>query len=333
MHKNNMVLVDTPENLQMFDGQNVRSILDTNTKEIWIVAKDVAEILEYTQTQAMTKLIKDKYKFKLSSKLDDIRSGSILINERGLYQILSSTQSKIAEPFQDFLFDELLPNIRKNGYYISENLSNSQQENLVEEVTAKFNRRVIDKLRANSIEKIRQYLSDYGYTNRQVSALISSIYNHCHVATLQKTATMIVCDKVKEGLKKDSIVTTNTMRHIPAIYKNDYHSAINYYTEEELERFGKYFDMALNKACAVISNPLVEPSPKRVRDVIEKECVSIVREFSGLDVGTILDSKNRDYLNEIVDEIYRQGFIFTEEEKEIVLDELDSKRSRRYVVQ
>jgi hypothetical protein len=33
----------------------------------------------------------------------------------------------------------------------------------------KFNRRVIDKLRANSIEKIRQYLSDYGYTNRKRS--------------------------------------------------------------------------------------------------------------------------------------------------------------------
>ena len=139
LQKQTMIIVDTPTKLQMFGDKEVRSVLNTETKEVWLVAKDIADILDYSQTQKMTTLIKNKYKCKLSPNLGDIsnistiRNGSVLVNERGLYQILSSTQSEIAEPFQDFLFDELLPNIRENGYYISNEAKLNPSDKLIKQ--------------------------------------------------------------------------------------------------------------------------------------------------------------------------------------------------------
>ncbi|MGG2110988.1 BRO family protein [Lysinibacillus pakistanensis] len=50
--------------------------------EWWGIAKDIADALGYSQTQAMTKHLKRKY--LTSSKLDDMNQKVTLISEQGI---------------------------------------------------------------------------------------------------------------------------------------------------------------------------------------------------------------------------------------------------------
>lgn len=130
-----------------------------NGFEPWFVAKDVAEALGYTKHRRMYEMIDKKDKFEinpqniesenyiLSSELTQSDSGEnldrrfsgrsekdvkihafepnpkvyhlMLINEPALYQVIFSSKIPAARQFQDVVFREVLPSIRKYGYYIS----------------------------------------------------------------------------------------------------------------------------------------------------------------------------------------------------------------------
>ena len=146
------------------------------------------------------------------------------------------------------------------------------------------------------------------------------------------TATMIVANKIKEGLHEDSIITTNQLRRVDTILKQDYHSAINYYSEKELDQFGRLFDIIMNSAIAHIRNERVACTPQKVKNTISKKAIEVVQEYSGLEIGTKLKGINRQYLNSIVDYLYNNGFNVSNEKKENMLNELYSKRSKGYTI-
>lgn len=91
----------------------------------WFVAKEVSEILGYSQTQAMIKLLDademDKIK---SSDLDDseitpssISNMRIIINESGLYNAIFGSTKPNAKAFKKWVTSEVLPSIRRTGEY------------------------------------------------------------------------------------------------------------------------------------------------------------------------------------------------------------------------
>lgn len=97
--------------------------------EPWFVAKDVAEILGYSQTQAMLKRMDSDE--KMSSKMDGISKTNpvaVLINESGLYNAIIGSEKPDAKKFRKWVTSEVLPSIRKNGGYIKgqENLNPDQ---------------------------------------------------------------------------------------------------------------------------------------------------------------------------------------------------------------
>ena len=86
--------------------------------EPWFVAKDIAEILQYTNTQ---KAIRDHVdeEDKLTERI--VLSGQnrevICINESGLYSLIISSKMPGANRFKRWVTSEVLPQIRRTGTY------------------------------------------------------------------------------------------------------------------------------------------------------------------------------------------------------------------------
>ncbi|HHG9944785.1 TPA: Bro-N domain-containing protein [Yersinia enterocolitica] len=83
----------------------------------WFFAMDVASALEYSQTQAMTKLIDDEDKNSVSILNGCNYANQSLINESGLYTAIMGSHKPQAKRFQRWVTSEVLPSIRTTGSY------------------------------------------------------------------------------------------------------------------------------------------------------------------------------------------------------------------------
>ncbi len=118
-------------------------------EEPWFCGKDVAEILEYKKSRnAIQVHVKNKYKIKLKDlyeKFNALEWGAlnryekhmIYIKEAGLYSLIMKSNMKDAEKFQDWVVEEVLPSIRKNGYYVDPNINNQKIQQLQQELKEK----------------------------------------------------------------------------------------------------------------------------------------------------------------------------------------------------
>jgi prophage antirepressor-like protein len=85
------------------------------------ILHDPARILGYESAKDASRLIKDKYLSnpvtrRISPSLQ-LRADTILVSEPGLYLLLARSNHPKAEEFQDWLFEEVLPTIRRTGSY------------------------------------------------------------------------------------------------------------------------------------------------------------------------------------------------------------------------
>lgn len=113
--------------LQVFNSTEFGSVRTATVNgEVMFVGKDVADILEYTNT---AKAIRDHVdeEDKLTERI--VLSGQnrevIFINESGLYSLILSSKMPNAKKFKHWVTAEVLPVIRKHGMYaIDEILEN-----------------------------------------------------------------------------------------------------------------------------------------------------------------------------------------------------------------
>lgn len=113
--------------LQLFNFENnqLRTLLIND--EPWFLGKDVADILEYTNT---AKAIRDHVdeEDKLTERI--VLSGQnrevIFINESGLYSLVLSSKLQSAKRFKRFVTSEVLPQIRKTGSYATPQLTGEE---------------------------------------------------------------------------------------------------------------------------------------------------------------------------------------------------------------
>lgn len=114
-------------NLQLFNFENnqLRTLLINN--DPWFLGKDVADILEYTNT---AKAIRDHVdeEDKLTERI--VLSGQnrevIFINESGLYSLVLSSKLPSAKKFKRWVTSEVLPQIRKTGSYATQQLTGEE---------------------------------------------------------------------------------------------------------------------------------------------------------------------------------------------------------------
>ena len=99
-----------------FGKREVRTVIVDN--EPWFVAKDVAEILGYSETNRMTsRLDEDEISKRQSTDSVGRRTEIIIINESGLYNAILGSNKPDAKKFKKWVTAEVLPSIRKYGAY------------------------------------------------------------------------------------------------------------------------------------------------------------------------------------------------------------------------
>ena len=110
--------------LQIFNhnrfGQ-IRTIIRDG--EVWFVAMDVAEILEYSETAAMTRGLDEDETAKIKSAdcaglINQFGNNDLtIINESGMYHAVLVSRKPEAKVFRKWVTSEVLPAIRKTGEY------------------------------------------------------------------------------------------------------------------------------------------------------------------------------------------------------------------------
>lgn len=102
---------------------DVRTIMIDN--EPWFVGRDVANILGYSNSrQAISTHVDDEDKKDGVTVCDSIgrEQNPVLINESGLYSLIFGSKLESEIKFKNWVTKEVLPCIRKNGIYATDNV-------------------------------------------------------------------------------------------------------------------------------------------------------------------------------------------------------------------
>ena len=115
--------------IKLFENPLFKVRVIMRCSDPWFVAKDVATCIEHKDVTTMCRVCRDKDKvvvnyaeLKHSADLAECFSEQqspnlTLISESGLYRILAKCNLPKCEPFENWVFDEVLPSIRKTGSY------------------------------------------------------------------------------------------------------------------------------------------------------------------------------------------------------------------------
>lgn len=108
--------------IQQFDfkGAALRALTDENG-EPWFVAKDVCDVLGYTNaSKAISDHVDSEDKLNNESLSSLGQRGGWLVNESGLYSLVLSSKLPTAKEFKRWVTHEVLPSIRKHGAYMTQ---------------------------------------------------------------------------------------------------------------------------------------------------------------------------------------------------------------------
>ena len=137
--QNTMLDSTISNSLQLFADKGFKIRVIMRCSDPWFVAKDVATCIEHKDVTTMCRLCRDKDKvvvnyaeLKHSADLAECFSEQqspnlTLISESGLYRILAKCNLPKCEPFESWVFDEVLPSIRKTGSYGTSKISRKDQ--------------------------------------------------------------------------------------------------------------------------------------------------------------------------------------------------------------
>ena len=140
--QNTMLDSTISNSLQLFADKGFKIRVIMRCSDPWFVAKDVATCIEHSNVTKMCELCRDKDKVTITdSKEIGVINDSlitqqtfskntpnvVLISEYGLYRIFAKCNLPKCEPFESWVFDEVLPSIRKTGSYGTSKISRKDQ--------------------------------------------------------------------------------------------------------------------------------------------------------------------------------------------------------------
>lgn len=128
-------------------------------RELWLVGKDVAAALGYSDTYgALKKHVDDEDKQNCQNDSFETPRGMTLINESGLYSLILSSKLPTAKNFKRWVTSEVLPSIRKHGGYIAGQESMSGDELMARAVL--FAQSKIDELESKNKQLLDKIQTD-----------------------------------------------------------------------------------------------------------------------------------------------------------------------------
>lgn len=99
-----------------FQGQSVRSFVDAKGMLQSIVV-DVGRILDLDNIRQALTRVRERDKGVIIADTPGGPQRLVTVNEPGLYRLIMLSRKPEAEAFQDWLFEEVLPTLRRTGRY------------------------------------------------------------------------------------------------------------------------------------------------------------------------------------------------------------------------
>lgn len=171
-------------NIQIFNNEQFGQVrVITKDGEPWFVAKDIANILGYSNSR---KAIYDHVytEDKGVTKCDTLGGSQELttINESGLYSLIFGSKMESAAKFKRWVTSDVLPSIRKHGMYATDELINNPDLLIAAATKIKEERAArleAEKLRDKLIHQNKLYTTseiakELGYARPN-----SAIQTHC----------------------------------------------------------------------------------------------------------------------------------------------------------
>lgn len=105
-----------------YNENPIRTII--NEGEVLFVAKDVADVLGFSETSAMTRGLDndEKTNLQITQGGSNYKTNITAITESGLYSAILRSRRAEAKEFRRWITSEVLPSIRKHGSYMTDNV-------------------------------------------------------------------------------------------------------------------------------------------------------------------------------------------------------------------
>jgi len=213
--------------------------------------------------------------------------------------------------------DETIEEIMKNGFYISKEAKQNPSKKLIRFSSSIMQTRKATILKRDKLySRIEKFLdSETGYKENSLNRVVSTVYQHLHIATSLKTAVLVIQDNLinsKDGLKINSY---NPKQKKP--YDKDYIVAMNYYNEKQLKLFDRYFLGILEDVIKHLDSPHTLPTSKSVIKILKDSGIRQIKLVTELDLGTTFQGKVRTEIDELVDEYKKEKMEYPEMVKKL----------------
>ena len=180
----------TPSNLSVFDFEDhhVRFVGTPENPE-WVAA-DIGKVLGLANIRVNLASM-EGYQKGVSIVYTSTGNKEVAtVKEAGLYALIFSSRKKVAKRFQRWVFEEVLPSIRKNGYYIS--LTEKQRQEAAR-IKGKYARRTLTDAIKAYIDRHPE-LSDKGKRWTYKNAT-DELYRQVYGKQAKKLVEAIGCDR------------------------------------------------------------------------------------------------------------------------------------------
>lgn len=146
-----------------------------------VSAEDLAKALGYSATEAMVRSIRDRHVVEVSRKDLGLTPGRAIryVTEAGLYAAAMRSRLPAAETFQDWVTDEVLPAIKRDGGYLSPDRTSAQNARLGELIQHK---------------ELRDFLtgaSDYRPSVKSTGSVFAGIQDYLYLGLFGQRAKQI----------------------------------------------------------------------------------------------------------------------------------------------
>lgn len=197
--------------LQVFDFKNNEVRTLNNNEEVWFSLSDVCKILDIKNpSDAKSRLKKDGV--ATTEVIDRLgrTQNATFINEPNLYKVIFQSRKEEAEKFQDWVYEDVLPQIRKTGKY-------EEPKSPMEMLELQFKALKETSERVDTVEKDVTYLKEevkleageYSYISRQVNRTVANTINAFALANTKEVRSALYKD-INHGVNDVAGIKTRT---------------------------------------------------------------------------------------------------------------------------
>ena len=197
--------------LQVFDFKNNEVRTLNNNEEVWFSLSDVCKILDIKNpSDAKSRLKKDGV--ATTEVIDRLgrTQNATFINEPNLYKVIFQSRKEEAEKFQDWVYEDVLPQIRKTGKY-------EEPKSPLEMLELQFKALKETSERVDTVEKDVTYLKEevkleageYSYISRQVNRTVANTINAFALANTKEVRSALYKD-INHGVNDVAGIKTRT---------------------------------------------------------------------------------------------------------------------------